>query len=45
MNYKNFLDKVFENLAGAGIDITGLQVDHIAFQPKPGMNTSPSWRS
>jgi predicted metalloenzyme YecM len=34
MNYEDFLDRVFENLAGAGIDITGLQIDHIAFRAK-----------
>jgi predicted metalloenzyme YecM len=34
MNYKNFLDKVFENLGQAGIDVTGMPIDHIAYRCK-----------
>jgi predicted metalloenzyme YecM len=34
MNYKEFLDKVFENLEQVGIDVAGMPIDHIAYRAK-----------
>lgn len=32
MNYQEFLEKIFKNLNQAGINVTGLEIDHVAYR-------------
>jgi predicted metalloenzyme YecM len=35
-DYKNFLDEIFKKLEGKGVDVSDMELDHIAYRVKTG---------